>query len=48
MLLRGLCFGFVFAIYALAGEDMWLFNHLPNEQVSKTYGFTVNATEPRP
>jgi hypothetical protein len=27
MLLRVLCFGFVFAIYALADEGMWL---LPN------------------
>jgi hypothetical protein len=38
---RVLFLGFVFAICALADEGMWLFDHFPKEQVSKTYGFTV-------
>jgi hypothetical protein len=41
MLRRVLCFGFVFAIYALADEGMWLFDHFPKEQVLKTYAFAV-------
>ncbi len=41
MFLRPLCFGFVFAICALADDGMWLFDHFPKEQVLKTYGFTV-------
>lgn len=41
MLLRPLCFGFVFAICALADDGMWLFDHFPKEQALKTYGFTV-------
>jgi hypothetical protein len=38
---RVVLFGFVFAICALGDEGMWLFDHFPREQVSKTYGFTV-------
>jgi hypothetical protein len=41
MFLRPLCFGFVFAICAMADDGMWLFDHFPKEQVLKTYGFTV-------
>ena len=41
MFLRPFCFGFVFAICAIADDGMWLFDHFPKEQVLKTYGFTV-------
>ena len=41
MLRRVLAFGFVLAIYALADEGMWLFDHFPKEQVLKSYAFTV-------
>jgi hypothetical protein len=41
MLGKVLGFWIIFAIYGLADEGMWLFDHFPKDQIDKTYGFAV-------
>lgn len=40
--MKKLALGFVFAIFALADEGMWLFEHFPNDAVEQKYGFKVS------